>query len=73
MILQGKGMLVVVMFIFIITTRYFAQICALADIANTVFISKTSQKSFQKSPFPPPLPSPQILHKQASGVLTWKV
>lgn len=73
MILQGKGTLVVVMFIFIIIMRYLAQICALADIANTVFISKTSQKSFQKSPFPSPLPSPQMLHKQDSGVLTWKV
>lgn len=66
-------MLVMVMFIFIITTRYLAQICALANIDNTIFISKTSQKSFQKSPFPPPLPSPQVLHKKASGVLTWKV
>lgn len=37
------------------------------------FHSKTSQKSFQKSPFSPPLPYPQILHKEASGVLTWKV
>lgn len=73
MSLQGKGALVVVMFIFIIATRYLAQICALADTANTVFISKTSQKSILKSLFPPPLPSPQMIHKQASGVLTWKV
>lgn len=69
MSLQGKGMLVVVMFIFIITTRYLAQVCALADTANTVFVSKLSQKSFQKS-FPSPLPCPQMLLKEASGVLT---
>lgn len=49
MILQGKGTLVVVMFMITITRRDFAQICALADTANTVYISKTSQKSFQKS------------------------
>lgn len=49
MILQGKGTLVVVMFMITITRRDFAQICALADTTNTVYISKTSQKSFQKS------------------------
>lgn len=57
MILQGKGILVAVILIFIITKMYLAQICSLVTIANTVFISKTSQKSFQKSPFPPPFAS----------------
>lgn len=73
MILQGKGMLVVLMFIFMIPARYLAQICALADTANTVFISKTSQKTSKILLFPAPLPSTQVLHKQVSGMLTWKV
>lgn len=64
MILQVKSMLVVVMFIFIITTRYLAHICALADIANTVSIPKLVRKASKSLLFPLPSLTPKYFIKK---------